>query len=50
VRAGEPVSAAKKTVASGTSLARERRRQITSEPPKRAEEPKKESERLDRHG
>src|SRR5436190_24401553 len=33
VRAGELVSAAEKTVASGTSLARERRRQITSEPP-----------------
>src|SRR5207253_10779037 len=33
VRAGEPVSAAEKTVASSISLARERRRQITSEPP-----------------
>src|SRR6266702_584489 len=36
VRAGEPVSAAEKTVASGTGLTRERRLQITSEPPKRA--------------
>jgi hypothetical protein len=49
VCAGEPVSAAEKIVASDTGLTRERRLPITSEPPKRAEERKNESERLDRH-
>src|SRR5258707_12898390 len=38
VRAGEPVSAAEKTVASGTGLARERWWPTTSGPPKRAQD------------
>src|SRR5450755_2271217 len=38
VRAGEPVSAAEKTVASGTGLARQRWLPTTSGPPKRAED------------
>jgi len=51
VCAGEPVSAAEKTVASGTGLTRERRLQITSEPPKRAEDHEKtDSELLYWHG
>src|SRR6266581_2417198 len=49
VCAGEPVSAAEKIVVSDTGLTRERRLPITSEPPKRAEKRKNESERLDRH-
>src|SRR5712691_4901440 len=41
VCAGEPVSAAEETVASGTGLTRERRVLITGEPPKRAGRPAK---------